>query len=147
MYGRRGKDSPIFGSNNPNYGVKFSDITRQRNSASHQGIPYEEWTGFSIPGGYCEKFDDACRERIRKKYGHKCFICDKPQEDNITKTAKKRKLSVHHADMNKQQGCGDHEWRLVPLCMSCHSSSHTDEWQARVSYILNEIDKIEDDNL
>jgi hypothetical protein len=99
-------------------------------SAGHQGISYEEWTEFSTSGEYCEKFDEACRERIRAKYDRKCFLCYLNEEEN------KQKLSVHHIDMNKMQGCNNHEWNLVPLCRYCHGSAHTKMWQARIEYLL-----------
>jgi len=34
----------------------------KRLSATRQGIPYEEWTGFVSNGEYCEKFNEACKE-------------------------------------------------------------------------------------
>jgi hypothetical protein len=105
---------------------------RKHLSASHQGIPYEEWTGFATAGTYYEKFDEACRERIRSKYDHRCFVCDMTQEDNG------QKLSVHHVDMNKMQGCDGHEWKLVPLCRSHHSRSHGNPLKSRIVFLLDQ---------
>lgn len=39
--------------------------------------------------------------------------------------------------MNKDQGCNDHDWNLVPLCRSCHSKTYNDVWQSRIEYLLN----------
>jgi len=144
------------GENNPAFGVVWSEERRhavsvrmsgkkkpprtlewrKKHSAYLQGIPYEEWTGFAKNGEYCEKFDESCRERIRKKYDYKCFICDMPQDQNITKNGKVCKLSVHHIDKNKDQGCNGVKWNLIPVCMHCHTPSHTILWTARIEYIL-----------
>lgn len=108
----------------------------ERKSAAQQGISYEEWEGFATGEQYCEKFDEACRENNRNKYGNRCFICDIPESDNITKSGKQIALSVHHYDMNKMNGCDDTDWRLVPVCMHCHGIVHTLVWQARIEYLL-----------
>ena len=121
-------------------GLKHSGMTderKQRISAQQQGIPYEEWDGFVRNGSYCEKFDEACRERIRKKYECRCFICDKPQDENITRSGKCIKLSVHHIDSNKDQGCDGVLWKLIPLCMHCHPGAHFDPLKSRIEYLLN----------
>lgn len=121
-------------------GIFPTDEHRQHISATHQGIPYEDWTGFVANGAYCEKFDDACRDRIRAKYDYKCYICNLSQTDNITKTGKHKKLCVHHVDKNKDQGCNDVQWKLVPLCMRCHPGSHRDPIKSRLEYLLNDED-------
>lgn len=110
----------------------------ERMSASIQGIPYEDWTEFATENLYCEKFDQACRERIRAKYEHRCFICDMHQDDNITITGKCIKLAVHHVDSNKDQGCNGVKWKLVPLCMHCHGGAHKDPIKSRLEYLLND---------
>jgi hypothetical protein len=62
------------------------------------------------------------KEDVRNFYGRKCYICGRDEKDNITKTNKLRKLSVHHIDEDKEQGCNGKLWKLVPLCMHCHNS-------------------------
>ena len=104
--------------------------SRRKSSATRQGIPYEEWDGFVRNGAYCEKFDEACRERIRDKYNRMCFICSKHESEET------RKLSVHHVDMDKTQGCDGTLWKLVPLCRRCHAKSHFDPMKSRIEYIL-----------
>ena len=116
-------------------GKTFSDQHRQHLSAAQQHIIYDEWETFACEKKYCPKFDEACRESCRAKYGYRCFMCGKKQADNKTKTGKVRKLSVHHVDMDKAQGC-ESNWKLVPLCMKCHPVTHTDEMIARLGYIL-----------
>lgn len=122
-----------------NTGNVPSDESRRKHSATKQGIPYEEWTGFSGRNEYCELFDEACRERIRAKYYRRCFICDKPQNENIYKNCKHIKLSVHHVDMNKNQGCDNVKWKLVPVCRKCHGGTHSKTWQARIEYLLENV--------
>lgn len=99
-------------------------------SAIKQGISYDDWEDFATNSPYCPKFDDACRESNRAKYGNRCFLCGKTKDKNGYN------LSVHHVDMNKQQGCDGHAWKLVPLCGSCYSRAHRDTWKSRVEYLL-----------
>ena len=137
---RQGKNNPFFGKHHTDTtkqrmskvqkGRTFTEEARQKISATLQGIPYEEWTGFVSNGEYCEKFDEACRERIREKYDRTCFLCGKHESEEI------RKLSVHHYDMNKNQGCNGSLWKLVPLCMSCHGKSHDKVAMSRIEYVL-----------
>lgn len=110
-------------------GRTISEEHRRRMSAAKQGIPYDKWESFAHEKKYCPKFNDACKESNRMKYGRKCFICGK------TEKANGQKLSVHHVDMQKSQGC-ESNWMLVPLCRSCHSKAHNDELIARLGYLL-----------
>lgn len=112
----------------------------QHISAGKQGVPYEEWAGFSLNGEYCEKFDDACRERVREKYDHRCFICDKTQNDNTTKNGEVWKLAVHHVDKNRYQGCNGVKWNLIPVCLKCHGMTHSELWISRIEYLLTNRD-------
>ena len=110
-----------------------SDKNRQKQSATYQGISYDEWDGYANESPYCEKFNESCRERNRDKHGRVCFICGKEEIENG------RKLSVHHCDMRKTQGCDGEKWKLVPLCNSCHGKAHNQLWQARIEYLLKYI--------
>ena len=101
-------------------------------SCSKRGIPIEDFPGFSKEQKYCYKFNNECREKNREKFDNKCFICDITKEENNN-----RNLSVHHVDMNKDQGCDDIKWQLIPLCQSCHARCHNDIWEARLKYLLN----------
>ena len=116
-------------------GRKVSETSKRKASATKQNIPYDEWESFACEKKYCPKFDEACRESCRSKYNHRCFICGLPQSKNIDKNGKVRKLSVHHVDMNKAQGC-ESNWKLVPLCMKHHATAHNDEMIARLGYCL-----------
>lgn len=116
-------------------GKKRTMEMRIRISAAHQYISEDEWGGFSKESPYCTNFNESCREANRQKYSRECFICGKPEKENITKTGKQKKLAVHHIDMNKDQGCNDHRWKLIPVCMRCHGRLHNPTWAARLQYL------------
>ena len=120
-------------------GVPQSEETRRRRSATQQGISYDEWESFATDSPYCPKFNEACKESNREKYGSRCFITGASEEHNITSTGKHCKLSVHHVDMNKAQGCNGHAWKLVPLGMGCHGAAHGKVWAARIEYLLEHV--------
>ena len=121
------------GENSPQFGKTVSDEARQKISATLQGISYDEWESFATNSPYCPKFNEVCRESNREKYDRRCFLSGVTEEENG------RKLSVHHYDMNKLQGCDGHTWKLVPLCMKLHSISHTPTWTARIIYLLEHV--------
>jgi len=120
-------------------GRKPTDEHKKKISASLQGIPYDKWEHFAKNSQYCPRFDDACRESNREKYGRKCFICELTESENITSSGKQKKLSVHHADMQKGQGCDGVKWKLVPVCLKCHRPLHNEMWKARIVYLLNNV--------
>jgi len=82
------------------------------------------------PVGYCDKFDDERRESVRNKYDRRCFICN-AHEDAFAK-----RLSVHHVDRNRDQGCNEVDWKLVPLCASCHAQAHHEPLMSRINYLV-----------
>ena len=124
------------GKNNPNYGKSPSEETRRKRSATRQGLEYDEWESYAVNSPYCPLFNESCRESNREKYNHQCFICGCNESKNITSTEKQRKLSVHHVDMNKQQGCDEHMWKLIPVCIKCHNKLHTKHMESCIEYIL-----------
>ena len=73
---------------------------------------------------YCEKFNEYIKEQIRNEFNRKCFLCGIEEKYNVLSNNKKQKLSVHHVDLDKGQGCNVRKWLLVPLCAKCHSKSH-----------------------
>lgn len=118
-------------------GKYISHETRKRISAALRNISYNEWESFAKENLYCPLFNESCREANREKYGRKCFICGCDESENVTSTGIQRKLSVHHVDMNKQQGCNNYEWKLIPVCMHCHNLVHSPRMIACITYILN----------
>lgn len=113
-------------------GTKRTEIAKKKTSATLQGIPYDEWEDFACEKKYCPKFNEACKESNRDKYERRCFICNK------TEKANGQKLSVHHVDMDRAQGC-ESNWKLVPLCMKCHPTAHNDELISRLGYLIKEV--------
>ncbi len=107
------------GENHPMYGKHLTEETKQK-LRQYTGEKSANWQGGIGFYPYCDKFNAPKREEIRNKYDRKCFICNLEEKYNITKTNKIRKLSVHHIDDDKEQGCNDKPWFLVPLCMKCH---------------------------
>lgn len=114
--------------------------------AKISGENHPNWLGGKSFGIYCPKFNNKKKEEIRNKYNRCCIICDKPETTNITKNGKQIKLSVHHIDYNKLQGCENHEWRLVPLCISCHMKTNRKKsrntWEEKIKNIIYEKEKI-----
>lgn len=99
-------------------GHKLSDKTKRKMSASRRRENHPNWQGGISFLPYCYKFDNEMKESIREQYGRVCFICGK------TEIANGAKLSVHHTDYNKEQGCNGHDWKLIPLCKVCHGKCH-----------------------
>ena len=126
------------GENHPMYGKPKSEETKKRMSASHQGIAYDEWESYARDSPYCPAFNEKCKESNREKYNRECFICGLSESENIESTDKQKKLSVHHIDMRKDQGCDGTDWKLVPVCIHCHRSLHTELWKSRIVYLLND---------
>lgn len=81
-----------------------------------QGEGNPMWLGGKSFEPYCHKFNDELKEYVRDKFGRQCFICGSPENG--------RKLSVHHVDYNKLQGCKGKTWTLIPLCNSCHPKTN-----------------------
>lgn len=124
------------GKNSPNFGKYRTEEIKRKISATHQKILYDEWKIFAINRPYCPRFNELCKESNRMLYDRKCFVCELHENDNITSTGKQRKLSVHHVDMNKQQGCDGAKWKLIPVCIHCHSKLHNKRMQSYIEYIL-----------
>jgi len=97
------------------------------------------WNGGISFGQYCPKFNNIKKEEIRNLYSRKCVLCEKLESENLTKKGKLIKLHVHHIDYNKDQGCEKHQWRLVPLCLSCHmktNNGNRNEWENKIKNVI-----------
>jgi len=129
----------IKGKDNPQYGRIWTEKERRQCSARQQGITYDEWEFYVKKSPYCPAFNEKCRESNREKYGRRCFLCDLSEFENITVTNKQKRLSVHHYDMDKMQGCDDRRWKLVPLCLHCHGGAHNNLWESRIIWLLKNI--------
>ena len=119
----------VSGENHPLFGKHHSEEVKKKMGESHIGLHAGEknpnWKGGISFEPYCIKFNNALKEEIRDKFGRKCFLCPKTEEENG------RKLDVHHVDYNKEQGCNGVRWLLVPLCISCNTIANFNReyWQ------------------
>lgn len=109
---------------------------KQREAAfnSHNGENHPLWKGGIAYLPYCYKFNKKLKEKIRDKFNRKCLICGKTEEESG------RKLDIHHVDYQKDQGCGDHKWQLVPLCRSCHIKTNHNRtfWEYNIKWIIKQ---------
>lgn len=110
------------GTNHPMHGKQHSQKTKDKMSKTRKGNftgeDSSQWQGGISYEPYCFKFNEQIKEGIRVQYGRKCFMCGMSEIDNG------KKLSVHHITYNKNMGCDDNEWELIPLCNSCHSQTN-----------------------
>jgi hypothetical protein len=91
---------------------EFKDkISGKNNSQWKGGVSFEP---------YCSKFNKERKEIVRNNYERVCANCGKSELQNGAK------LSVHHVDANKMQGCRNTKWFLVPLCKVCHGEISDD---------------------
>ena len=90
------------------------------------------WKGGISSEPYCPEFNEIIKEKIRNKWNRKCAICNKLEKNNG------QRLSVHHVNYNKNQGC-DENFMLIPLCKKCHSKTNYNrkKWQEKCTEIYN----------
>ena len=114
------------------FGKKHSKETLVKMSKANGGKNNGSWKGGYSLEPYCQKFTYKLKEKIREKYSRRCFLCGKTEKENH------RKLDVHHIDYNKNQGCNEHEWKLVPVCISCHGITGGDRkhWETLILDVL-----------
>lgn len=74
------------------------------------------WKGGVSFEPYCTEFNNTIKEKVRDEFDRMCFLCGKIED--------KQKHCVHHVDYHKEQGCDGREWKLVPLCRSCHAKTN-----------------------
>jgi hypothetical protein len=90
-----------------NFGYKFPS-----------GKNHPNWNNGSSFLPYCPEFNDKIKELVRDAYDRKCLVCGKSELENG------QKLSVHHTNYDKMQGCDGTDWRVVPLCIVCHAKTN-----------------------
>lgn len=95
-------------------GRTLSTLHRLHIAESHRGKKNPSWKGGVSFEPYCPRFNDKVKEKIRNEYSRTCVKCGKSALQD------KQRLSVHHIDDNKNQGCNGNKWRLIVLCNSCH---------------------------
>lgn len=94
---------------------KNNVMNRPEVRAKFRGKNNSSWRGGISFEPYCIKFNSHLKEQYRNLYGRVCGYCGKSEFENG------ERLSVHHIDGNRNQGCDRHDWFLVPLCRSCNS--------------------------
>jgi hypothetical protein len=125
-------------------GKKVSDKTKALMSAANRGKKNSmygktgdknpNWRGGVSFGKYCRRFNYAYKILIRKRFGNKCFLCNKSVKENG------EALSVHHVNYNKNCGCDNTKCVCVPLCRGCHmrTNSNREYWQKKIEIKLRE---------
>jgi len=96
----------FLGENNP---TKRPEV-RKKMSKALKGEKNPAWKGGISVEPYCSIFKMPLKERIREKYGRKCFLCGIKENG--------RRLCVHHIDYDKKHCTPDN---LIPLCNSCNA--------------------------
>lgn len=109
---------------------------RKHISAAGAGIDYDDWDGFKSFESYCPKFNFKKKEEIRNRDNR---VCQMP-ECGKSEILNGERLSVHHIDGDKMQGCDEKRWVLVALCRKCHNQKFNVEkdlmLMARLSGLL-----------
>lgn len=87
---------------------------------TYSGPQAPGWKGGVSSWPYCPRFTKALKEEIRDKFNRRCFLSG--TEENG------RKLSVHHCDYLKSQGCQGQRWSLLPLEQRWHTKTNFNRW-------------------
>lgn len=100
------------------------------------------WKGGISFDPYCEKFNGAKKKEVRDKYNNCDYLTGIHKDICNVVGGKIQKLSVHHFDYNKMQGCDGHEWKLIPVSRSHNSMFNNNRpfWKRLIEYSL-EYDK------
>lgn len=104
-----------------------SEETRDRNKGKNNpmydrtGETHPNWQGGISFEPYCSKFNNQLKESIRNRDNRTCVLCGTSEIQNG------QRLSVHHIDADKMQGCNGKRWHLCALCKSCNSKPDTVE--------------------
>jgi len=120
-------------------GHEVSEATRQKIRKNQPDTSMENngnWKGGISFEPYCPKFDEKLKKQIRDRYDNCDFITGlHVSVCNVIK-GKVHKLSVHHVDYNKMQGCDDYGWRLIPVSRKHNSMFNANRsfWERLICY-------------
>lgn len=101
--------------------MKRSEESKIKQSAAVTGENNPNWQDGISFEPYCPRFNNQLKERIRNRDNRTCILCGTGEIQNS------RRLSVHHIDGDKMQGCNHTKWNLCSLCLSCNSKPDTIE--------------------
>lgn len=118
-YGRKLSNETKSKIKKTNTGKIQSETTRKKKSDSMKGEKHWNWRNGSTATKYCYKFSRKLKHEIRERFENTCVICGEKR---------KRNLSIHHVDYNKNTLCNGKTWGLIPLCQSCHSKTNFNRW-------------------
>lgn len=97
------------------------------------------YRGLGAPPVYCEKWTPELRERVRLFFGHRCVLCGKSQDENISKNGMKMRLDCHHVNYRKDMCCDESVPKLlVALCRECHVKTNKDReyWERYITELI-----------
>ena len=112
-------------------GKKHSEDTRHKMSEARRGELNSAWRGGISFEPYCPAFNDRLKESIRNRDNRTCVLCGASEIQNG------QRLSVHHIDADKMQGCNGKNWYLCALCRSCNTRPDTVEKEFLIVSNLN----------
>jgi len=110
-------------------GRALSEETRAKMSGENN----HRWKGGISFEPYCILFNFDKKEEVRNRDERRCQLCGKSEILNG------ERLSVHHIDNSKTQGCSGEKWYLCALCRSCNAKSDTIEKEFLIVSNLNKI--------
>lgn len=125
--GLSGKLNPRFGKPGTMLNKKHSKKSKAKMSGKNNHFYIDGRTKENSP--YCDLYNDEFKEYIRNKWFRKCLLCGKSEG--------KRKLPTHHVDYNKMQGCNTTQWKVIPLCNSCHPKTNPENMRDYFDYLFS----------
>jgi hypothetical protein len=139
-YGKRGKDTPMFGKNH-------SKESNEKNRINHIGKKHKpesilkmsgennnNWKGGTSFLPYCNKFNNKRKKAVRDFFGGYCIVTGEHQNDCS------HKHNVHHIDHDKEQGCNGKPFNLVPMNDAEHARElyYEEEYKKYINKTLRE---------
>jgi hypothetical protein len=109
------------------------------NPGIYHGANSPNWKGGISFEPYCKKFTNELKQQVRDLYNNCDFISGLPDYVCNVLNGKVWGLDIHHIDGNKNQGCDDVEWKLIPLSRCNHSrinGSISIFWEKLICYAL-----------
>ena len=138
------------------YKVKSTDIGKfcsyecygKYQSIYRTGKNSPSWKGGLSFKPYCIKFNESLKIQIREQYNNCDYISGLHKDIYNIINNKVRNLDVHHIDYDKEQGCNDKKFKLIPLSKSNHGKTNKNRsfWNQLFIYSLEYDKKYYSDN-